>query len=243
MPEPSRLPWAVVLLDIDGTLLAGGPGSRRALGSALRGVFGSSGAIQGVRFGGKTDRLIVKEAHPETPPFEDPRWSELWTLYASCLEQELSIQPPTLLPGAKELVDTLLAMPGVAVGLVTGNIPQGAFLKLRHAGLGTLADRGFDIGAHAHDGPTKEALGTAARHRSVAAFGAAGAEIAHVVLGDTPADVACARAAGARAVAVATGSFDRATLLQEGADAVLDTLGPLATALEALLPDLPPTLR
>lgn len=241
MPVPlSPPPRVVVLLDIDGTLLSPGGAPRRALGQALEETFGGRGGIGEVRFGGKTDRLILSEALGEAQDFEDARWGGFWERYARHLDRELSSEAPRVLAGAMELVDALLGLPDVAVGLVTGNVPAGAEIKLRHAGFRGLAARGFAVGAHAHDGTTKADLGAAARRRSVEAYGEAGRSLPHVVLGDTPADVACARRAEARAVVVATGSFDRPALAREAPDAILDALAPLDRALQTLLEGSPP---
>lgn len=224
---------ALVLFDIDGTLLRPGPGPRRALGAALENAFGHQGSLADVRFGGKTDLLIVREAFPRAPPFSDPIWRGFWRCYLERLDAELAAHPPLVLPGVAELLAHLDGRPGCVLTLVTGNIPDGAATKLAHAKLAGHFPS-LPLGAYATDGTSKAELGVAARRRSEAVWGSAARHIHHVLIGDTHADVACARQGGFRAVAVATGSFSAPELERSEADAVLLELRPLEAAIEAL---------
>lgn len=227
-------PRAVVHFDIDGTLLRCGDVPRRALAEALHRTFGTSGAIAEVRFGGKTDRLIVAEALATAPPWDDPRWSGFWQAYVHALDAGFRDAPPIRLPGARELLGALRES-DVYLSLVTGNVPAGAEVKLRHAGLAPFFDPPPATAAYAPDAATKAELGHTLRERSARTFGEAMASTLQVVVGDTAADVACARVAGFRAVAVATGAFGAEELSAASPDALLTSLEPMADAMEAIL--------
>ena len=215
---------AIALFDIDGTLLMPGPGPRKALEQSLCRVFGSAGNIRDVRFGGKTDRIIVAEARSDLPPESDPTWEEFWTTYAELLDVELSRTPPTVLPGARELLERLDPL-DLPLGLLTGNTPAGARLKLRHAGLLDFFEEPEALGAHAFDAPSKPEMGRPALEKSRRRYPGIPAE-AHVLLGDTPADVRCAQAVGMKSVALTTGRFSSAELGPLEPDVLLESLEP-----------------
>jgi phosphoglycolate phosphatase-like HAD superfamily hydrolase len=134
---------------------------------------------------------------------------------------------------APHAVETLQALDGVRrLSLVTGNLEPIARLKLRAAGLGGwFADGQGGFGSDSED---RSDLPAVARRRAGAAWngGAPWPRERTVVVGDTPRDIACARADGVRVVAVATGPFAAADL--HGADVVLEDLRGLAAALDAL---------
>ena len=209
------------LFDIDGTLLLSGGAGARALDGAFAARFGMAGAMEGVQLGGKTDPNIVEEVFvarlgraPTGPEIDD-----LLDLYLPRLRAELAAATSfRLMPAVIETLDHLAGQAGVRIGLATGNIRAGAQAKLERAGLWHR----FELGGFACDHRD--------RHRLVArAIERAGAvspdEV--VVVGDTPFDVAAARACGARVLAVATGSVGRDALAACDPDAVFDTLAEL----------------
>jgi phosphoglycolate phosphatase-like HAD superfamily hydrolase len=128
--------------------------------------------------------------------------------------------PSGVLPGVEALLEELESQPGVSVGLLTGNFEAGARIKLGHFDLW----KRFPFGAFGDDHDDRNALVPVA----LASARDAGVEAASpdrvVVIGDTPLDIACARAHGARAVAVATGSYSSDELQAAGADVVVPTL-------------------
>ncbi|MFN7974531.1 MAG: hypothetical protein U0166_19630 [Acidobacteriota bacterium] len=101
----------MILFDIDGTLIRCGDAPRRALARALTGEFGSPGRLPEVKFGGKTDRIIVRESLGDAPAWDDPAWPRFWSAYAAHLAEELVALPPTILPGVPSS-ETLAARPG-----------------------------------------------------------------------------------------------------------------------------------
>ena len=129
------------------------------------------------------------------------------------------------------LLDRLSLVDDVRCGLVTGNFAHPAQIKLRHFDLW----RFFHFGAYGDDAPVRDELVSIAIER--AELGGVTVEAAHhvVVIGDTPLDVQCAVAAGARSVAVATGAYDVAALQRTRADAVVPDFRETNAVLELLL--------
>jgi len=228
-PSPAKgPPRPLVLLDIDGTLLHARGGGRLAFQRALQAEFGWADDIAHIAFAGATDLDILRRIFQRHGlELDEAVAGRFFRRLALELDAVLAAEPPELLPGARELLAELNADPEVLVGLVTGNTGSCAHIKLRHAGL-----RGhFVIGAFGHEHADRTEVARLALRRAREC--AAGRPLAPVVLiGDTPADVAAARAIGATAVAVATGPHDAEALRRAGADRVLENLGDL----EALRP-------
>lgn len=228
----------LVLFDIDGTLLNGGGAGRRAIHTALIEVFGTTGP-EGHRFDGKTDPQIVRElmalAAIESPLVEE-RMQALLARYVECLHEELasSAHGSYVYPGVHTLVDALDAHEGVVLGLLTGNLVEGARAKLESVGLDF--DR-FLVGAFGSDHADRAALPALARARYETRFGRsiAGADI--VIIGDTPADLTCGRGVGARAIGVATGHYSVEELQSHAPHAVFADLADTAAVLQAILED------
>ena len=223
----------LVLFDVDGTVLSGGP-AREAFLVALGAVFGTAGPIDGWEFSGKTDPQIARELLTEAgiePDRIDESLPALWACYLAEMEARLPGSPTRALPGVAELLGRLGESPGVATGLLTGNVAGGARLKLDAAGLGGW----FPVGAFGSDREVRNELPAIAIRRAEAHWGARFRAGEVVVVGDTPRDVACGQAHGTRTVAVATGRFDVDALEGTGADAVLESLQETDRALEAIL--------
>lgn len=217
------VPW-IVLFDIDGTLVLTGRAGLRGMTSAFSRLYGSTTALEGIPTAGRTDRAIMSDAlraaGREVTPEEILR---LRDAYIADLQVEIGRPVPDfsgVLPGVEALLDELAAQPGVSVGLLTGNFEAGARIKLGHF---DLWDR-FSFGAFGDDHDDRNALVPIALSRAREAGVTEPPADRVVVIGDTPLDIACARAHGARAVAVATGSYSRDQLLEAGADLVVDTL-------------------
>lgn len=220
MPSPSRL----ILFDIDGTLLTAGGAPRRAFRRALIEHFGTNGDEASTDFSGKTDPQIVYEIMRRAG-FDDDRIeariADLFEDYLEGLRRELPRDATHRLhSGAAEIVEILAADPRVLLGLVTGNVEQGARLKLERFGLW----RRFRVGAFGSDDRDRDRLPQIAidRARRLTGYPFTGADA--VVIGDSPADIRCAHAVGAIAVAVASGLPGRAELADAGPDLLLDSL-------------------
>jgi len=226
----------LVLFDIDGTILLTAGAGRRAITAALAEAVGRQPAFGQIRFDGKTDPQIVAEllaAAGDLAPHPPDRVRALCERYVALLERELATTVgTTLMPGFPAILDELEREPGVVLGLLTGNLERGAALKLRAAGLDPSR---FKVGAYGSDSADRPELPPIAARRAEALFGGpvTGAEL--VIIGDTPADVACGAGIGARAVAVATGSYSVSELQACGAHAVFADLSDTRRALDAIL--------
>lgn len=231
----SNLYRRLALFDIDGTLLLTDGSGRRAFERALRAVFGRVGPIEGYDFHGKTDPQIVHDLlAAEGLDDVEARLPEFWPRYIAALAQELEVSRARggvrLLPGVAELLERLGGRSGTVLALLTGNVEAGALLKLRAAGL----DRIFEFGAFGSDSALRKDLPAVALRRAHARTGIrfAGHEVS--IVGDTPEDVACAQAIGARGVAVATGRHGVRELHGAGADIVLDDFRDVERAVRAI---------
>ncbi len=214
----------LILFDIDGTLLSAGRAPRRAFRRALMEYFDTEGEAATDRFAGKTDPQILHDlmiAAGFDAAHVDERMDDFFTFYLTRLEVELESETRhRLYPGVEELIPALAADPRVVLGLVTGNMKAGARIKLDHFGLWDA----FAVGAFGSDDRVRNHLVPIAVERARERTGRAfrGTEV--VVVGDTPADVACARAGGALAVAVATGVFSAGELAPHDPDILLESL-------------------
>jgi phosphoglycolate phosphatase-like HAD superfamily hydrolase len=224
----------LILFDIDGTLITARGAGRRALRRALLEVFGTTGGLDGYDMSGKTDPRILFEILECAGLGRDavrPRFDEFYEAYARSLVEEIGDgRDVVMMPGVAELVKRLDAERDVALGLLTGNIEQGARIKLGPTGLLPY----FALGAFGSDDPDRRCLPSLAARRAHALLGYPFRPREVLVIGDTPHDVDCARAFGAIAVAVATGRFSRAQLETEQPDLVFDTFADVERAADAL---------
>ena len=227
----------LVLFDIDGTILLTAGAGRRAIVAALAEAVGPTPAFERIRFDGKTDPQIVAEmleAAGQPEPRESPRVRSLCERYVGFLAQELErpTTRTTVMPGVHVLLERLEADPGVVLGLLTGNVAQGAALKLRSGG---IAPERFRVGAYGSDAAYRPDLPPIAARRAEAIFGRVPRGTEVVIIGDTPADVACGAGIEARALGVATGAFSVGDLEACGAHAVFPDLSETDAVLDAIL--------
>ena len=228
----------LVLFDIDGTLLLTDGAGRRAIHRALLEEAGTAGPIDSYRFDGKTDPQIVRDllALAGRAEVEAELVQAVCERYVTHLEVELQhpSQRTRVMAGVPELLDALATVEregGAMVGLLTGNIARGAALKLSSAGLDPAR---FVVGAFGSDAAHRPELPAIARDRAEALVQRRIPGEHVVVIGDTPADVACARPIGARTVAVATGSYDVPALRAAGADHAFPDLAATQAVLDAI---------
>ncbi len=215
----------LVLFDIDGTLVWTDGAGRRAIHQALTDVFGSTGPSD-YRFDGKTDPQIVRDlmrfaGHDDG--HIDARMEAVFDLYVERLRAELSAPGyrPRVMPGVFELLDTLESYSNVVLGLLTGNLVDGARAKLESVGIDPAR---FRVGAFGSDHELRPSLPDVARRRFREQLGVDVDGSDCVIIGDTPADVTCGRAVGARAIGVATGRYSTDELASHGAAAVFPNL-------------------
>jgi phosphoglycolate phosphatase-like HAD superfamily hydrolase len=135
------------------------------------------------------------------------------------------------MPGARELLEALDIYPDVHIALLTGNYREAAEIKLQHFELWDY----FEWGAFSDDAADRNALVPIARTRAETYDIPPEAIERVIVIGDTPHDIECARVAGAKCVAVATGGFSVDQLRDAGADDVLPDLSDTEKVLALLL--------
>lgn len=225
----------LVLFDIDGTLITSRGAGRRAMRSALERVFGAAGGIDEYDLRGRTDTRIVHDVMGalgwERARVQE-RLDDFFEAYLAGLAAEIGDGRHVVsLPGVAAVVERVAQAPDALPGLVTGNIEEGARIKLLPTGLWPH----FRVGAYGSDHMDRRRLPGLAARRAHALLGHAFAPADVVVIGDTPHDIDCARAFGAVAVAVTTGQYTRDELLAERPDHLFDDLGDVEKVLAAIL--------
>lgn len=209
------------LFDIDGTLVDTGGAGMAALKEATRVIFGHEGPE--LDLAGSTDLGIIANIHNH---FEIEHTRERFDAYVEVYLERLDWNlahggfPGRVHDGVSELLSQLSKQPDATVGLLTGNTAGGAAAKMRHFGLA----RHFPFGAYGCDHADRNRLGPIALERASIHAGKTFTAGETWVIGDTPKDIACAHAIGARCLAVATGSFTTTELLAHGADQVVESL-------------------
>ena len=198
----------LVLFDIDGTLLWTDGAGRRSMEGALQEVFGTPGDST-YRYDGKTDRQIARE-QMRGAGFEDAhidgRMNDVLNAYLARLTAELErdAQAAKMCTGVLPLLDALESHERATLGLLTGNIADGARRKL--AAVGIDANR-FHINAFGSDHEHRPELPGIAQKRAMEMLGLDLSGDGIVIIGDTPADIHCGRSLGVRAIGVATGRY------------------------------------
>ncbi|MCE9673938.1 haloacid dehalogenase-like hydrolase [Myxococcus stipitatus] len=209
----------VLLFDIDGTLLTSGGAGRRAMDRAFEQLHGRRDACDSFHMSGMTDRAIVRKALriigvEDTEAAIDAGIAA----YLAHLADEVvkaDAQRYRLYPGMREAVREARARPGFAVGLGTGNVREGARVKLERV---NIYDQ-FDFGGFGCDHEDRVELIRHGARMGAASLGVPVADCRVVVIGDTPKDVDAALGIGAECIGVGTGTFTAEALLAAGAHA------------------------
>lgn len=230
----------LLMWDVDGTLVRAGDLGALVFDVALEAVLGLRPAAR-VTMSGKTDPLIVKE-YLQQLELEDDDETVLRVLDG--IEEHLAAAAAAgqltagghACPGVAEVLDELSKDDRVLSTLVTGNIVANARLKVAAWGLDPWFD--MDVGAYGSDHADRNLLVPIALRRVRDAYGVYLEASDAWVIGDTPRDLECARAAGARCLLVGTGRYTAADLAALGADAVLEDLSDTAAVVEILAGDL-----
>jgi phosphoglycolate phosphatase-like HAD superfamily hydrolase len=199
----------VVLFDVDGTLIDAHRAGRRALSRAFTDIFRVTGdrverAMDRVGFAGRTDLWIIGQAAEMLDVELDGRRDDLVAAYLAALAEGLASRPARPLPGVSRLLAALRACEDRCVGLLTGNLHEGARIKLSSCGLDTF----FEEGGFGEDGLERAAIGRIAHRRFETRLGHYIDPRDIAVVGDNHHDVDAARHCGFRAVAVDTGFGD-----------------------------------
>lgn len=212
------------LFDIDGTLVWTRGAGREATQHAMIEVFGTCGALAAHHFGGKTDWQTLHELLHEagmTHAEIERRMPEYNAAMGRQLEAIIGQYPVEACPGSLELVELLRQRDDVGLGIVTGNVSTTAPIKLRAAGFDPAW---FPVGAYGHESMARDNLPALAVARAVEHYRYPFAPEEVIVIGDTAADISCARALGAVAVAVETGFTQEGELVNAKPDYLLRDL-------------------
>ncbi len=220
-----------ILFDIDGTLIDSGGAGVRSLNIAFEEMFGLKDAFKNISMAGKTDLQIIREGMTANGVrHSEDSVSEFFAIYVGRLRTEIISTRGHIKPGISESLEALRLENGHMLGLLTGNIEEGARIKLKHFGLSSY----FEVGAYGNDSEDRNGLLPVAVDKLYRTKSLCVEYKNCVVIGDTPKDVDCAKAYGAYSVAVATGPYTRSQLAKAGADVVFDDFSDTGAFLSAL---------
>jgi phosphoglycolate phosphatase-like HAD superfamily hydrolase len=193
----------VVLFDIDGTLIRTGGAGVKAFAKTFETEFKVWDGFEQLQFAGGTDGGIVRQffrLHQVEPTPEN--FTRFFERYVFWLAQLLPECQTSVCPGVWDFLHGLQRLPHPPLlGLLTGNIRLGAEIKLRHLNLWHV----FQTGAFADDHDDRNQIAAVARQRGCRILGTELRGEEMVVVGDTPHDIRCGRAIGAKVLAVGTG--------------------------------------
>lgn len=222
------------LFDIDGTLITSGGAGEGALIDAMRERFEIREDMEGIVLAGATDaviaRLMLEKNGLEASP---DNIAALLDSYLHFLKRRLPRHQGRVLPGILRLLDRLKGRSDCVLALLTGNLVRGAEIKLSHYGVWDY----FEFGAFADDHHDRNELGKFARARALERHGVEFPPESVYVIGDTPRDIACGKAVGAKTVAIATGNYSRAELAGHAPDFLFDDFSGTEEVISALLGD------
>ncbi|NTU43344.1 MAG: HAD hydrolase-like protein [Nitrospirales bacterium] len=223
----------LILLDIDGTIMDSGGAGMRSLDIAFSELFSIPEAFKGIAMAGRTDLQILQEGlRKHGLPSDNGEIPALMQAYVKNLRKELPRnERKHLKPGIREALEAVVNEgERYLMGLLTGNIEEGARIKLGSFDLNPF----FASGAFGDDHEDRDMLLPIAVKRFEALSGQSIEFSSCIIIGDTPKDVQCARPYGAACIAVATGPYSRQDLLDAEADLVMDDLGETSLLMEAL---------
>ncbi|MFA4917622.1 MAG: HAD family hydrolase [Thermodesulfovibrionales bacterium] len=219
----------LVLFDIDGTLIHSGGAGVRSLDLAFRKVFSVLNAFQGISMAGKTDTQIIKEGLIKHGLSMDD-FDAIIEAYLLQLRQEIRNDGKHTKPGIYEILEQLNPIEDIGLGLLTGNLEQGARIKLEPFDL----NKYFPSGAFGSDDEDRNKLLPFAVNRFEEMFDKRIDIEKSIVIGDTPRDVECAHIYGAVCIGVATGPYSMDELTEAKADYVLKDLSDHMNLLQSL---------
>jgi len=211
----------LVLFDIDGTLIDPDGAGRKSISRVFQEMFSIRDAFKDIRMSGKTDIQIIKEGLSlHGLDKSDETLERILREYVRTLKSVITRVNGKLLPGVMDLLNTLKSKDGFWLGLLTGNIREGARIKLGAFNLNSY----FPFGAFGDDNEDRNKLLPILLDRFKQMTGRSVDFKDCLVIGDTPSDVRCSKPHGAVSVAVATGSYSYESLLETDADYVLEDL-------------------
>jgi phosphoglycolate phosphatase len=222
------------LFDIDGTILHGGKLWRECFEGAMLTRFGNA-QFPRISFSGKTDRQICRELMEGAGlGIDEPHVDAVIADYLSRVRRSIGTRSGEvkLLPGVRTLLDELKTRSEAVLGLLTGNVREGAQLKLSAVAM----EHYFKFGAYGDDHWNRYELPAIAVKRAKTEFGHEFSGKQIVIIGDTVHDVNCGRSLGVRAIGVGTGQGEqRALILEAGPDFFFEDLSDTRAVVSAIL--------
>jgi phosphoglycolate phosphatase-like HAD superfamily hydrolase len=225
----------LILWDVDGTLLYGGGVSGEIMRAAMRQVYGSDPTAARVVYAGKTDQQIILDTFPDQPA---EQLMGMLDTFMQAYVAEFNARKAEFLTRGRVLDGVTAALERLAgatviQSLLTGNVQPIARLKLETLGIDHFVD--FSVGAYGSDHHRRVELVPLAQARAEARYGRRFIGQDVVIIGDTPHDIECGKAAGARTVAVASGPFAIEELRAHTPDIALKSLVDTDVVIEAIL--------
>jgi len=220
----------LILFDIDGTLIDSGGAGVRALDLALKELFAIEKGFRGISMAGKTDPLIMREGLVKHGISVNGNLESVIEAYLRHLQKEVQNDRKKLKPGVYDVLEKLRNMTDIVLGLLTGNLELGARIKLAPFNINEY----FPAGAFGSDDEDRNMLLPVAVRRFQELMEDSIRIEECVVIGDTPRDVECAHIHGAICVGVATGPYSYDTLVEAGADYVVEDLSDQSSLLKFL---------
>ena len=220
-----------ILFDIDGTIMDSGGAGTKAMDSAFMELFSVRDAFQSISMAGKTDMQILREGcELHSIDHSNGVVPQFYRIYARNLKENMKTAGGHVKPGIREVLRKLQAREAVILGLLTGNIEEGARIKLDCFGLNSY----FKVGAFGNDDEDRDRLLPIAVDKLYKQSSLQVSFRDCVVVGDTPRDVSCAKPYGAFSVAVATGPYSAGALRDAGADVVFKDLSDTAAFMSVI---------
>ena len=224
----------LLLFDIDGTLIHAGGAGISAVNRAFCVIYHVQDAMQGLKADGKTDPLILREMFRNTLNREylDGEAARIYRRYLIYLEEEMKKRNPITVPdGILKILEAVSLRDDLKLGIATGNIEEGAWLKLRYSGL----DSYFKFGAFGSDSEDRGEMIRIAMERGERVLNNCRGFDQVFVMGDTPFDIIHGKAAGATVFGVATGSYPLKDLEIYNPDYLFEDLGGVETGLKVFV--------
>lgn len=220
----------LILFDIDGTLIDSGGAGVQALDLAMKELFSIENGFDGISMAGKTDTQIIKEGLIKHGISADGNVEVIVKVYLKHLGKQINNDRKHVKPGIYELLENLNRKREPGLGLLTGNLEQGARIKLGPFRLNGY----FPAGAFGSDDEDRNNLLPIAVDRFEKLFQTKIKTDNCIIVGDTPRDVECAHVYGAMCIGVATGPYSFEDLIKARADYVFEDLSDNASLSQIL---------
>jgi len=215
----------LLLFDIDGTLLSAHGIPKKAMANVLAKRYSNFQYDQLYDFSGRTDQEIIEHLlHYDNRDFSETLIHEILSEFCIELEKEImNGQPPEIHPGVNRLLPKLGNIENVFLGLVTGNVSEGARLKLEAVDF----QQYFQIGGFGDDSKDRNDLPPVAQNRAEKHFNITFKSDDIWIIGDSIYDISCAQENGFRCLAVSTGKTSKEKLAAANPEFLVDDLSDL----------------